>query len=290
MMGPHHAACGAAAWVLIAADGALPLGPLAGVGLPGPGGEALLTLPAAIPLGFGLLPGITDAGVLAGAVITAGAALLPDADHRSASIAHSLPPVSEWLCVVLGRAAGGHRNGTHSLLGLAAFTLVAWLLSRLTLTTETHVLQLGAGVGTVLLSTFAVKALRFMPDGARRVPWVVGLLCGAWVALGLGTDNDWFVLAVALGVAAHIAGDMLTDGGCNPVWPFRLRRPRQLARVPLLRCLWSAGGRMKVPVLGSTGSVREWLVATVVSAVALGGMIGAIAGIAGQGAQVLGLW
>jgi membrane-bound metal-dependent hydrolase YbcI (DUF457 family) len=275
MMGPHHAACGAAAWVLIAADGELPLGPLAGVGLFGSGGEALLRLPEALPLGFGLLGGITDVGVLAGAIVAAGAALLPDADHPRASIAHSLPPVSEWLCRILGRAAGGHRNGTHSLLGAAAFTLVAWLLSRLTLPTEAGALQLGAGIGTVLLSTFAVKALRFMPDQARKAPWLVGVLCGALVTAGLGAESAWFVLAVALGVVVHIAGDMLTDGGCNLLWPFRFRRPRELSRVPVLRTVWSSGGRMKLPVLGPTGSWREWAVATVVSLIAVAGMLGA---------------
>ncbi|MDI3330270.1 MAG: metal-dependent hydrolase [Micrococcus sp.] len=290
MMGPHHAACGAAAWVLIAADGGLPLGPLAGVGLFGTGSEALLTLPEAIPLGFGLLGGITDLGVLAGAIVAAGAALLPDADHRSASIAHSLPPVSEWVCRVLGKAAGGHRNGTHSLLGLAAFTLMAWLLSRLAVPTEAGTLQLGAGIGTVLLSAFAVKALRFMPGRARKVPWLVGILCGALVTVGLGAESAWFVLAVALGVAVHIAGDMLTDGGCNLLWPAALRPPRWVSRIPFLSSLWSSGGRMKVPVLGPTGSRREWAAATAVSAVAVTGMLGALIGLTGRGAQVLGLW
>ena len=260
---------------MIAADLDLPLGPLAGVGLFGSGSDALLTLPEALPLGFGLLGGITEMGVLAGAVVAAGAALLPDADHRHASIAHSLPPVSEWMCVLLGRAAGGHRNGTHSLLGIAAFTLVAWLLSRLTLPTEAGTLQLGAGIGTVLLSAFAVKALHFMPDRARKVPWLVGLGFGALVALGLGPVSSWFVLAVALGVVVHIAGDMLTDGGCNLLWPFRLRRPRALARVPVLGSVWSSGGRVKLPVLGPTGSRREWAVATVVSLIAMVGMVSA---------------
>ncbi len=290
MMGPHHAACGAAAWVLIAADGELPLGPLAGVGLFGAGREALLTLPEAIPLGFGLLGGITDLGVLAGAVVAAGAALLPDADHRSASIAHSLPPVSEWVCRILGRAAGGHRNGTHSLLGTAAFTLMAWLLSRLTVPTEAGELQVGAGIGTVLLSAFAVKALRFMPDRARKAPWLVGLLGGVLVTVGLGAESAWFVLAVAVGVAVHIAGDMLTDGGCNLLWPVRLRRPKALSRVPVLSSMWSSGGRMKLSVLGPTGSRREWALATVVSAIAVVGMLGAVIGLAGPAVQVLGLW
>ncbi|VXC08765.1 metal-dependent hydrolase [Citricoccus sp. K5] len=288
MMGPHHAACGAAGWVLIAADYAVPLGPLAGVGLLGT--SSAVVLPEAIPLGFGLLPGITDLGILTGAIVAAGAALLPDADHRSASIAHSLPPVSEWICAAVGRVAGGHRNGTHSLLGLAAFTLIAWLLSLLAMPTTTGTVQVGAGLGTVLLASFAVKALKFMPDRARKVPWLVAVPLGALAAFGSGDQGFWFVLAVALGVAVHIAGDMLTDGGCNPFWPLKLRPPSTLPRTPLTRALWSSGGRMKLPVLGPTGSRREWAVAVVVSLVAVAGMVAALMGVLTDGARLLARW
>lgn len=274
MMGPHHAACGAAAWVLIAADSAVPLGPLAGVGIFGAGSG--LVLPDAVPLGFGLFPGITDLGVLTGAIVAAGAALLPDADHRRASIAHSLPPVSEWICAAVGRIAGGHRNGTHSLLGLAAFTLLAWLLSTVALPTTLGLLPVGAGLGTVLLASFAVKALKFMPDRAQRIPWLVAIPLGALVTVGLGNQGQLFVVAVATGVIIHIAGDMLTDGGCNLLWPASLRPPRLVSRLPLLKTLWSTGGRMKLPLLGPTGSRREWSLATVVSLVAVAGLLSAL--------------
>lgn len=277
MMGPHHAACGAAAWVLLAADYTVPLGPLAGVGLLGPG--SALVLPEAIPLGFELLGGITDLGILTGAIVTAGAALLPDADHRNASIAHSLPPVSEWICRVVGTVAGGHRNGTHSLLGLAAFTLLAWLLSLPAMPTATGTLQLGAGLGTVLLASFAVKALKFVPDRARRVPWLVAVPLGALVSVGMGDQGGLFVAAVALGAAVHVAGDMLTDGGCNLLWPAALKPPRALTRFPVVRQLWSSGGRMKLPVLGSTGSRREWALAAAVSLVAVTGILMALVGV-----------
>ena len=56
-----------------------------------------------------------------------GAALVPDADHHNATIAHSLPPLSNAVCAGVGALAGGHRRGTHSLIGLAAFVAVAWI-------------------------------------------------------------------------------------------------------------------------------------------------------------------
>ncbi|WP_313816227.1 metal-dependent hydrolase [Citricoccus sp.] len=277
MMGPHHAACGAATWVLIAADSAVPLGPLASVGLFGP--ESALVLPETIPLGFGLLPGITDLGILTGAIVAAGAALLPDADHRSASIAHSLPPVSEWICAAVGRIAGGHRNGTHSLLGLAVFTLLAWLLSTVALPTALGLLPVGAGLGTVLLASFAIKALTFMPDRARKIPWLVAIPLGALVTVGLGNQGQLFVVAVATGVIVHIAGDMLTDGGCNLLWPAALKPPRTVTRTPGLKELWSSGGRMKLPLLGPTGSRREWALAVPISLVAMVGIFAALVGV-----------
>lgn len=94
MMGAQHAACGAGAWVAVAADYDLPLSPIT---------EPLVAsmpwlswLPDAVPLGFGLLD-VGPAAVFMGAIICAGAALLPDIDHHNASIAHSLPPVSMIL-------------------------------------------------------------------------------------------------------------------------------------------------------------------------------------------------
>lgn len=286
MMGPHHAACGAAGWVLIAADHQVPIRPPAGAEIPVLQ-AATAGLPETLPLGFGMLDGITDLGVLAGAVVAAGAALLPDADHHNASIAHSLPPVSEWLCRVIGRISGGHRNGTHSLLGVAAFMLVAWLLSRLTVPVESGALQIGAGAMTVLLASFAAKTLHFLPEAARKAPWLLGLLLGGLVAVGLGEQSWWFVLAVGLGAAVHIAGDMLTDGGCNLLWPVALTPPKGLRRLPVLGALWSSGGRMALPLLGRSGSAREWIVAVAVSVVAAGGMLAALVAALGDGARLL---
>src|SRR5690606_30760854 len=96
MMGHAHATTGAAAWVAITTVGAEPLG--------------------LAPLGV--------EQILAGALVTAGAALLPDADHHSGTIAHSLPPLSNIVTSAVGTIAGGHRHATHSLLGiLVTFTL-----------------------------------------------------------------------------------------------------------------------------------------------------------------------
>ena len=106
-------------------------------------------------------------------MVCAGAALLPDADHRRATIAHSLPPVSNAICAGIGEVSGGHRNGTHSLLGIAAFTLLAWVLGLWTMENSRFgIIYPGAGLLAVLLVSFALKALKFIPDTMAKLPWL----------------------------------------------------------------------------------------------------------------------
>ncbi|WP_217565541.1 metal-dependent hydrolase, partial [Micrococcus sp. GbtcB5] len=62
---------------------------------------------------------------LLGAATTAGAAMISDWDHPRATVVHALPPVSELMARGIRHVAGGHRRGTHSPVGIAAFTAVA---------------------------------------------------------------------------------------------------------------------------------------------------------------------
>ncbi|WP_146341241.1 metal-dependent hydrolase [Nesterenkonia sp. NBAIMH1] len=269
MMGAHHAACGAAAGVLAAASFQVPLTWLSGhVGW----------LPDTLTLGFGLLGPMSDFEILTFIFVCAGAALLADADHRHATVAHSLPPVSEAVCELVGRVAGGHRNGTHSVVGVIAFTAVAWAASLIVVETPAGAVNVGAGVMTVLLASFAAKVLKFMPSSASRAPWAVGAAVGALVAFGLGGEMLLFPLAVALGMVVHIVGDMLTPQGVNWVWPLRIRPPQSLRRIPSVRRVWTPGGRQALPVLGSAGSWREWVVCVPVSLTAAAGTALALSG------------
>ena len=96
MMGPSHAATGAAAWLALT-HWQSPI--------------AVLHLPAELQL--------------LGAVTTAGAAMISDWDHPRATVVHALPPLTEWMSRGIRHVAGGHRRGTHSLVGVAAFTAIA---------------------------------------------------------------------------------------------------------------------------------------------------------------------
>ena len=280
MMGAHHAACGAAAWVAVTTHVHIDLS-----GASGPLGLG----PAAIDRGWPLFQA-TPVGVVVGALVTAGAALLPDADHRSATIAQSLPPVSTTLCRVVGAVSGGHRNGTHSLLGVAVFTALAWLAGHWTLETETWgTVYVGAGLVSLLLVSFAAKVLGALPDGVQKLPWVLAVPLALFVALYAPDEQDWFPLAVGLGAAVHIVGDMLTTGGCNLWWPLKFRRPRALHKVPVVRWMWRRGGHLSVPVLGDAGSWREWLVLVPVGLYAIVGVGTALFALGRAGAVALAL-
>jgi membrane-bound metal-dependent hydrolase YbcI (DUF457 family) len=268
MMGAHHAACGAAAWVAATTQIQLSLGALP---------KTIPFLPDAVTLGLGLLD-VSPVGVITGALVTAGAALLPDADHHNATIAHSLPPLSNAVCTGIGAISGGHRHGTHSLLGIVAFVAVAWVAGLWTTETEQFgTIYPGAGLLAVLLVSFAAKALKIIPDGMRKSPWVVGLTAGAFITAFAPEEQFWFPAAMGIGVVVHIVGDMLTTGGCNLLYPIKVKPLRAISAIPGVNWMWKKNGHFAVPVLGNAGSVREWFLLVPISLYAMGGIGWAIA-------------
>ena len=200
MMGRTHATSGAVIWLA---------------------GSALLTAAGAEP-GLG--------AVIVGAAVTAGAALLPDLDHQSSTVAHTAGPVSQLACRLVARGCArahaatrtyldrpdrdGHRTLTHTaIIGLAAGLLaglVCWL---------------AGGWGTAVV-VYAVVALGVRGGVRRRVR-------GEWGAIGIGVLAAaiagptigaawWLGLAVAVGWLAHLAGDALTNSGCPILWPLKI--------------------------------------------------------------------
>lgn len=247
MMGAHHAACGAAAWTAI-------------------------TLPA--PLGLGLAT-VDHRTALVGLVVCAGAALLPDADHHSGSIAWSLPPLSRWVTRGVGKAFRGHRNGTHSLLGTVGAALFALVLGLFRFDLPmVGTVNVGAAVLALLLAAFATDALGIEDNGFQ---WVWALCFAVAAALWAPDSVHWFAEAVILGYLVHLAGDMLTVGGVPLLWPYRPRPPRAWRDSDFLSALWRPSGRFALPLLGTTGSVREWLLAVPVTLyAALGAFVAAV--------------
>ena len=262
MMGGHHAASGAAAWVAVTAT---------------------------TPIAFGWYP-VSDVGIITGALVCAGAALLPDADHHSGTIAHSLPPVSEGVTRAIAAVSGGHRGGTHSLLGVAVFTAFAWAAGRVYVHTHTFGdVLIGPGIVAVLLISFALRALR-LTKTSTAWSWLASLVLAALVAVFAPEEWYWMPFCVGLGGLVHLLGDLLTTNGIPLLWPIRFRSPRWVRKHRALPFddVWRAGGNVSVPLLGDAGSWREWLVMTPVSIYAVVGVAWAALDLVGV--NVLGAW
>ena len=236
MMGITHATSGAAAWIAIT-------------------GTVPIITSGAYPL--------DPVGVLAGTAVCAGAALLPDADHHSATIAHSVPVLGRIAAGTVGLLSGGHRQGAHSSLGIAIVAGGAWALTLATLETEAlGTVAIGAGAGAAALTAFGLKARDFVRTWAAA--WALGAVLGAFIVLFAPEQVVWFPLAVTVGFVVHLVGDFLTTGGLPGLfWPWVPRPPELLHPVPVVNRIWMPNGYVALPVLGDTGSLRETLLGAV---------------------------
>lgn len=191
-----------------------------------------------------VLPAITDVRlrpgeVLAGTVLCAGAALLPDLDHPEGTIAHFLGPVSRLLTRVVNFVSGGHRHGTHSL-------LFAGLMGAGTWAGERYLGRYFVLAAVFVLLALASRALHLCPPGEGIHSWgvvvvesVIGtLVTDRWI----GTVPDWLPYLVAAGCLVHLVGDCLTERGCPLLWP--------------------VGHRFGIPMISHTGNRLETLLLT----------------------------
>ncbi len=244
MMGGHHAASGAAAWVAIATTG---------------------------PYALGWYP-LDATGVLIGAMTTAGTSLVCDWDHRSSTIAHALPPLSNAIAVGIEKVSGGHRQGTHSLLGASVFVVLAAFCSQFQVDSPWGRLSVGAGLLCMFMINIAAKALKLFPNSGWIANWVFALLMAGLVTWFAPHQWSWLPLSMLAGVMVHIVGDLVTTGGVPLLWPVVIKPPKLLRKVPVLNDVWKANGALSIPLLGKAGSRREWLVLIPVSGYAMVGM------------------
>lgn len=229
MMGTSHAASGAAAWLALTATSI----PALGV--------------------YELSPGT----VLLGVGVAAGAALLPDADHHNATIAHSVPVAGRIAAGAVGALSGGHRKGMHSLLAVVLVIFGMLYLGRLSWQPDGWdvAIALGPGIAAGACVTFASKVLKIVRSWP--LAWVLGGAFGLLVAFLSSEQTSWLPWAIGAGYLTHILGDMLTAGGVPLLWPLPVRPPKAIADAPILGSIWLKHGAFALPVLGLTGSWRE---------------------------------
>src|SRR6204780_5075638 len=165
----------------------------------------------------GIVLHLPDPRLAALAGFTAGMALLPDLDKCGSSPARCLGFLSETIAWITGRLTGGHRHATHSVLGIAAFTGLAWV--------SCHYRAHWAGkAGLALLMTLSVAAaLEALHIARGHVADLIGIaVAAAEVRYGYGLTL--IPLATAIGCTAHVVGDMLTDSGCMLAFPLSRHR------------------------------------------------------------------
>lgn len=182
--------------------------------------------------------GLTAAGhpaparvVVAGAVISAGWALVPDLDHPRSTASISLGPVtgvlswvtaalSRWVSRVTCRCCDGDADGHRALTHTALFALVMGVLLGVA------GWRFGAAAGVPVVAVSAALAARGLLTPRRRRGWlgimVVTVAVGAATAGG-GPGWWWLGLPAAWGSLAHCLGDSMTLSRCPLWWPLRVR-------------------------------------------------------------------
>jgi membrane-bound metal-dependent hydrolase YbcI (DUF457 family) len=160
----------------------------------------------------GILLQLPASQVAALAGFTAGTALLPDLDKCGSSPARCLGWLSEAIAWAAGRISGGHRHATHSVLGVAVFTGLAWACCQFR---HDWAGKAGLALLMTLSAAAALEALHIARGHAAD-----------FIAIGIAAAEVWFgyglrliPLAVLIGCSTHIAGDMLTDSGCMLGFP-----------------------------------------------------------------------
>jgi LexA-binding, inner membrane-associated putative hydrolase len=216
--------------------------------------------------------------VTVGAVVAAGSAVAPDADHPQATVAQVFGPVSRWMAGRVARfcawvhvatktrldppRGSGHRTFSHTAVaGLAAGCGVAGLCAA----------SWWAAVVVVFATTgLAARSMFNRRDRGNLGATLAGLLVAAVVGGGTSVHTGWWWLGVpvAAGWLAHLLGDAMTNSGCPIVWPL-LIRGRRWYPVGTPRVLRFHAGdawelRLVLPVFTVAGLASAgWLLATV---------------------------
>lgn len=164
----------------------------------------------------------------AGTLVASGAAMLPDLDHPQATVAHSLGPVTEVLSRGVHKLAGGHRKGTHTFWAWALVTWICWVALQ-----STHSPWIVLGVCIFAATLF----LHVLTDAKGLICFLLAAVFGGAATIAAGHEYSWLLVAVSLGYALHLLGDVITTEGIPPFWP--------------------VGPNIAFPIIGSCDGWRE---------------------------------
>lgn len=178
-----------------------------------------------------------------GMITCTGAALLPDIDHPNATTTKTYGPVTSAFSWVVRKLSGGHRNGTHSVLGIGLLGFSAY---------QAVLYQDAPGWGGTVAKVWLTILLILTSAGAVRLLKIDGYIddllpipvCAALVWLS-PVDFAWVPLALVLGAAVHVLGDMLTNGGCPLLWPYAPGKGKKAKPKRYALGLFKTGGKVE---------------------------------------------
>lgn len=237
------------------------------------------------------LPNAPPIVLLLTIAITGGAALLPDLDHPSSTVARSIGPLTKlisrglaWLAWTIyhttrlpgdpGQRESGHRLITHTPVGSLGFALIA------TASAAVHPIASGivAGLCCGLLGTGLRHALRRFLRALPRCFRGIGAMPGIGIGSAAGIASwhtastfpawSWALgIPVLLGCLIHREGDWCTNSGVpRRAWPL----PEEAGKRR-----WKLH---KAPVTFDTGGDEErffvWRLLVLGSVTALAGIVG----------------
>jgi membrane-bound metal-dependent hydrolase YbcI (DUF457 family) len=193
-------------------------------------GMAAFNAVTLIPL-LDLHPSLTARA--AGTVLAGGAAALCDLDSCGATASRCFGFASEGVAACIGWVSRGHREGTHSAVGITAFT--GYTAVTLAVLTTPHALPYvpawgirdAAGVLLAGILMFCVASLlEALHWAGQHTADLIALAAAAAVVIGHARIPGLAGLPVAvfIGIATHITGDCLTEHGCPLLWPWSERR------------------------------------------------------------------
>lgn len=158
---------------------------------------------------FALHTAVTGTADLA--LLGASFGVVPDIDKCGATVSRSFGFLTEAFAWLVGRISGGHRHGTHSIIGIGVFTGLAWLACEFR-----HDWPGRIGLALILAIGFAA-GLRALRIGGHFAD-LLALAAAAAICL-TGWKLALIPIGVAVGTATHIVTDMLTTEGCPLAWP-----------------------------------------------------------------------
>lgn len=173
---------------------------------------------------------VTGLHLAAGAVLAAGAGVLPDIDEPGSTIARTFGFLTGAFAWIVHGISGGHRKGTHSVLGIALLTAGAWAAGSWQAGVPVagghprlswHLVPAGLILALLFASAFRALHIGGHHGDAAGCALAALVIWKGW-DLTLVTSRQIPLLAVcvAVGMLAHVAGDMCTHDGCPLAYPF----------------------------------------------------------------------